>query len=138
MGSSNLESSMKTQRLHVVIPEDHQIALKLTLPEDLPPGPAELTVDVEPGSEPRAESMPRHSGFWRRAAELREATRGRKVTPSEELIREAADVYRSQYLAERSACDQPALCERLSFSSASWATFFRCLPSTIDIPDGGA
>src|SRR4051794_36186361 len=27
-GSSNLESSMKTHRLHVVIPEDHQIALK--------------------------------------------------------------------------------------------------------------
>jgi hypothetical protein len=80
---------MKTHRLHVVIPEDHQIALKLTLPEDLPPGPAELTVYVEPGPEPRStEPAQRHSGFWRRAAELREATQGRKVTPSEKLIRE--------------------------------------------------
>lgn len=32
-----------------------------------------------------------HPEFWRRAAELREATRGRKVTPSEELIRKDRD-----------------------------------------------
>jgi hypothetical protein len=31
-------------------------------------------------------------GPWRRAAELREATGGRKVTPSEELIREDRDL----------------------------------------------
>src|SRR3954466_6432829 len=90
---------MTTHRLQVMIPEDHQLALRLTLPEELPPGPAELIVYVEPGREARPESSEPRSGssaapsldFWQRAASLREATRGRKFTPSEDLIREDRD-----------------------------------------------
>ncbi len=88
---------MKTHQLQVVIPEDHKIALKLTLPADLPAGPAEIIVHVEPGRKTRAEGEPKPraietaSPFWQRAAELRAATRGRKSTPSEDLLREDRD-----------------------------------------------
>jgi len=32
---------------------------------------------------------PNRDGFWERAAKLREKTRGRNLTPSEELVRQA-------------------------------------------------
>lgn len=90
---------MKTHRMHVVIPDDHELALRLTLPEELPSGPAELIVYVEPERKAQPASAERPPGspqilssnFWQRAAELREATRGRKYTPSEDLIREDRD-----------------------------------------------
>jgi hypothetical protein len=74
-----------------MIPEDQQIALELTVPEDLPPGPAELTVYIESGPKLRPEPAPRPSSFWQQAAVLRDATRGRTATPSEDLIREERD-----------------------------------------------
>ncbi|MGD9616472.1 MAG: Arc family DNA-binding protein [Alphaproteobacteria bacterium] len=36
-------------------------------------------------------ARPGHADFWERAAKLREQTRGRNITPSEELIRQDRD-----------------------------------------------
>ncbi len=42
---------MRVHKLNVTIPNDHQLEIAIRLPEDFPPGPAEVIVQADPSTE---------------------------------------------------------------------------------------
>ena len=78
---------MKAHKLKVTIPEDHQVEIRL--PEDFPPGPAEVIVLAN--STGNKESGAAHSDMLRSLQKLRAL----KLTPEEERILDEFDEFRA-------------------------------------------
>ena len=74
------------------LPEDIVEALRRRVAEHGRTADAELRAILEEALYAAREPAPAgRTDFWERAAKLREETRGRNITPSEELIRQDRD-----------------------------------------------
>ncbi|HKV11655.1 MAG TPA: hypothetical protein VJ725_26150 [Thermoanaerobaculia bacterium] len=70
---------MRAHKLKVTIPQDHQLEIAVRLPEDFPPGPAEVIVLAGPGEKSREEVK-------RDALAVVEEIRSLRLTEEEEKI----------------------------------------------------
>jgi len=80
---------MRVHKLNVTIPNDHQLEIAVRLPEDFPPGPAEVIVQADPSTERTLD------GSRKAALALVDELRSLQRTEEEEnLLDEFADFQR--------------------------------------------